>query len=58
MFKSALKQLVLTFRKETHDVLQMIYDELNTGQRKKLLKNEKVKKKFDQYGVQYSEDGK
>lgn len=36
---------------ETHDALQAVYDELNQGQRKKLLKDEKIKKLMERYGV-------
>lgn len=36
---------------EMHDTLQLIYNELNPGQRKKLLKNEIIKKKFEHFGV-------
>ena len=38
---------------EVHDILQEISDALNKGQRQKLLKNEKIKKRFDFYGVVY-----
>lgn len=38
-----------------HRVLQMISDELNRGQRKKLLKNEEIKAEFDLHGVIYEE---
>lgn len=37
---------------EFHDTLQLIYDELNNGQRKKLLKNEVIKAKFEYFGVE------
>lgn len=40
---------------ETKEALQLVYDTLNQGQQKKLLKNEKVKALFDQYGVVYSD---
>lgn len=36
-----------------HDILQEIADSLNKGQRKKLLKNQKVKEAFDFFGVDY-----
>ena len=38
---------------ETKDALQTMYDTLNQGQRKKIVKNEKVKALFDRYGVEY-----
>lgn len=36
---------------ETHDALQAVYDGLNQGQRKKLLKNEKIKELLERYKV-------
>lgn len=41
-------------KQETHDALQTVYDELNHGQQKKLLGNEKVKVLFDRYEVKYN----
>jgi hypothetical protein len=38
---------------ETKDALQLVYDSLNQGQQKKLLKDEDVKALFDRYGVDY-----
>lgn len=38
---------------ETKDALQTMYDALNQGQRKKIVRNEKVKALFDRYGVEY-----
>lgn len=38
---------------ETHDALQLIVDELNHGQRKKLVKNDEVKALLDRYEVSY-----
>ena len=37
----------------TKDALQLVYDSLNSGQQKKILKEEKVKELFDRYGVEY-----
>lgn len=39
------------FNRETRDALRTVYDELNHGQRQKLLKNEKVKELFERYKV-------
>ena len=36
---------------ETKEALQLVYDSLNNGQQKKLLKDEDVKALFDRYGV-------
>ena len=38
---------------ETKAALQTVYDALNQGQQKKILKDEKVKALFDHYGVAY-----
>ena len=37
------------------NALQIVYDSLNQGQQKKIVKNEEVKKIFDLYGVNYKE---
>lgn len=37
----------------TRAALQEVYDELNNGQQKKLLKNENIKALFDRYQVNY-----
>ena len=44
---------VTAAKMETKDALQTMYDTLNQGQRKKIIKNEKVKALFDRYGVEY-----
>lgn len=36
---------------ETREALQTVYDALNNGQQKKLLKNEEVAKLFERYEV-------
>ena len=38
---------------ETKLALQTVYDSLNQGQQKKILKEEAVKTLFDRYGVDY-----
>ena len=40
---------------ETKVALQTVYDALNQGQQKKLLKDEVVKELFDRYGVEYDQ---
>ena len=40
---------------ETTAALQTLYDALNQGQRKQVVKNQEVKALFDRYGVTYSE---
>ena len=37
----------------TRDALQTVYDALNQGQQKQLIKDEAVKNLFDLYGVTY-----
>ena len=39
----------------TKEALQTVYDSLNQGQQKKIVKDEKVKALFDLYGVDYGE---
>lgn len=39
----------------TRAALQTVYDSLNQGQQKKIVKDEAVKALFDLYGVEYSE---
>lgn len=53
MKKSELKEKVQTVKSEIQEALQTVYDALNSGQQKKILKNEKVKALFDRYGVKY-----
>lgn len=40
---------------ETKVALQTVYDSMNQGQQKKIVKDEKVKALFDLYGVTYVE---
>ncbi len=51
--KEHLTKAVNTAKAETQTALQVVYDALNQGQQKKLLKDETVKALFDRYGVQY-----
>lgn len=51
MNKDALNQAVEICKAETKAALQTVYDELNNGQQKKLLKNETVKALFERYEV-------
>ena len=53
MTKYGLKQKTEATMNETKNALQTVYDELNQGQQKKILKNENVVKLFDRYGVEY-----
>lgn len=53
MKKSDLIIAVKTVKEETRNALQTMYDALNQGQQKKIVKNETVKALFDRYGVDY-----
>lgn len=53
MKRQDLFDKVATAKTETKDALQTMYDALNQGQRKKIVKDEKVKALFDRYGVTY-----
>ena len=53
MDKNTLNEAVNACKEETREALQTVYDELNNGQQKKLLKNDTVKALFDRYGVEY-----
>ena len=53
MKKQELFDKVAAIKTETKNALQLVFDELNQGQQKKILKNEQVKALFDRYGVIY-----
>lgn len=55
MTKAELNSAVEQARAETRNALQTVYDALNQGQQKKIVKDESVKKLFDLYGVEYTE---
>lgn len=55
MTKTELDSAVATAKAETKEALQTVYDALNQGQQKKIVKDEKVKALFDLYGVEYEE---
>ena len=53
MKKTALKTATEAAKTETKNALQTVYDALNQGQQKKLVKDEAVKALFALYGVEY-----
>ncbi len=55
MKKTELTQAVDVRITETRNALQTVYNALNSGQQKKIVKDEAVKALFDLYGVEYSE---
>lgn len=54
MTKEELETKTNNVINETRDALQTMYDALNHGQQKKIVKNEEVKALFDRYGVSYT----
>ena len=55
MKKAELKEKTTTVFNDTKTALQTVYDALNKGQQKQIVKNEAVKALFDRYGVAYEE---
>lgn len=53
MKKTELTEAVASAKTETKNALQTVYDSLNNGQQKQIVKNESVKALFDLYGVDY-----
>lgn len=53
MKKEHLTKAVSAAKEETRDALQTVYDALNRGQQKQIVKDERVKSLFDLYGVTY-----
>ena len=48
---SDLKERVIAYNVEVKNALQAVYNELNHGQRKKLLKNNIIRAMFERYNV-------
>ena len=55
MTKKELTAAVDQAKAETRVALQTVYDTLNSGQQKKIVKDEAVINLFNLYGVEYSE---
>lgn len=55
MTRNELMAAVEAAKTDTKNALQTVYNELNHGQQKKIVKEEAVKALFDLYGVEYSE---
>ena len=55
MTKDELETKTNNVIEETKNALQTMYDALNRGQQKQIIKNEDVKALFDRYGVEYTE---
>lgn len=55
MKKSKLRENLDTHKNETKTALQTLWDNINKGQQKQLIKLEEVKTLFDRYNVEYED---
>nr|DAP53141.1 MAG TPA: Swi5-dependent recombination DNA repair protein activator [Caudoviricetes sp.] len=46
-----LVEKAMAYNRELRDALQLIYDELNQGQRKKIMRNPTIKALYERYGI-------
>lgn len=46
-----LHERAIKYNRELLEVLQLIYNELNPGQRKKLMRNPAIKALYERYGI-------
>ena len=53
MLKTELKEKTQAVKDETRTALQLLFDNINHGQQKQLVKREEIKALFDRYGVTY-----
>ena len=53
MKKEDLISKVAAHKAETKEALQLVFNSLNKGQQKKILKGVAIKALFDRYGVKY-----
>ncbi len=53
MRKAKLTEAVTAHKTATKEALQLLFDNVNKGQQKQLVKREEIKKLFDRYGVNY-----
>lgn len=49
---SELMKRVIAYNTEVKTALQAVYNDLNQGQRKKLLRNPAIRAMFERYGVE------
>ena len=49
---SELRERVIAYNTEVKTALQAVYNDLNHGQRKKLLRNPTIRAMFERYGVE------
>ena len=50
-----LELAVFAAKVEARNALQLLWDNVNKGQKKQIIKNEEVKEMFDRFGVDYSD---
>ena len=50
-----LRERVIAYNKEVKAALQAVYNDLNHGQRKKLLRNPAIRAMVERYGVEIEE---
>lgn len=55
MTRDELMTAVEAAKVDTKNALQTVYDALNQGQQKKIVKDNAVKALFDLYGVEYTQ---
>jgi Fe2+ or Zn2+ uptake regulation protein len=55
MTKTKLRTATAEAKSDTKTALQTVYNALNQGQQKKIVRDESVKAIFDLYGVEYNE---
>ena len=53
MKKEDLNSKVAAHKAETKEALQLVFNSLNKGQQKKILREAAIKALFDRYGVKY-----
>lgn len=53
MKKAQLKAAVNTAKEETREALQLLFDNINKGQQKQIIKRKEIKALFDRFGVEY-----
>ena len=55
MKKTKLTEAVTAHKTETRDALQLLFDNINKGQKKQLIKKEEILHLFETYGVNYDD---
>ena len=56
MTKDKLTAAVAAAKEETREALMLLFDSVNQGQRKQLMKRENIKALFERYGVDWNEE--